>query len=290
MIAFWRATYAHSQKSARSDEWINTWCIRPVASIPVWIFYRLRWKPVWVVWLGCFVGTLAAVALLVLPAPIGLPTAGGLLLVKNVLDAADGQLARATGTVDRIGRFSDSIADFWVNVLICVATARVLPASPAVAWPVGALTALFLLLQCSLFVFYQVKWLEEIGRSGPNRSDESPPLDALEGRTASRLERRLHAVFLFLYGWQDRWMAHLDRALRGGVDGAAWYGDAVGLRISSFLGLGTSLSAYGLLLLVQRPELAVCWIWGIGGTIAIATIVYRGSWLRPRIRRRSTCG
>ncbi|MFN8547901.1 MAG: CDP-alcohol phosphatidyltransferase family protein [Candidatus Eisenbacteria bacterium] len=289
-IPFLREHYARSQKSARSDEWINTFAIRPLATLFVWIFYLLRWKPVWVVLLGGLVGSAAALALGLLERDRALAWGGWLLLLKNVLDAADGQLARATGQVDRVGRFADSIADFWVNLWVPLATARFLV--PLVGLPlallVGLATALLLMLQCSLFVFYQVGFLESEGKSPVNRTDESRREGDL---AASRLERSLHSIYLALYGWQDRWMATIDRAFRRAarIEGAAaeraWRSDALGLRLSSFLGLGTSLTGYAACLLARRPDWAVLWVLvGLNGVLLLV-LGYRAVWLAPRLRR-----
>ncbi|MBK8231328.1 MAG: CDP-alcohol phosphatidyltransferase family protein [Candidatus Eisenbacteria bacterium] len=287
LVPFLREHYARSQKSVRSDEWINTFAIRPLAALFVWGFFLLRWKPVWVVWLGGLVGTAAALALVALPGERGLIWGGWLLLLKNVLDAADGQLARATGQVDRIGRFADSIADFWVNLWVPLATALLLASrfglGPALA--LGLLTALCLMLQCSLFVFYQVGFLAAVGKSPVNRTDESVrPEDTL----ASPLERRLQALYLQLYGWQDRWIAAVDAALRRlcGVRSESarerWVSDPVALRLTSFLGLGTSLTGFALALLLRRPDLALAWVLLVLNGVALLSLLYRALVLRSR--------
>ncbi len=313
LSGFLRATYAASLKSPVSDEWINTYCIRPVASVLVWLFYRLGLRPVGVVLLGAVAGTLSGLCLAFNPWGRGLLLGGLLLILKNLLDAADGQLARATGSVDRIGRFADSIADFWVNGWITLGAA--VPAASVIGLPRAAALAgaafLLILLQCSLFVFYQVSFLARIGRSPVNRTDETPLGDDLSG---ARLERRLQRIYLALYGWQDRWMAALDRlllrawgirflgaadpdrgtaiAVSAGADRLRlierrWYGDSVALRLTSFLGLGTSLTLYAVFLAAGRPIDALLWIDLGESSIAIAAILYRFCFLAPRMRRSS---
>jgi phosphatidylglycerophosphate synthase len=292
--AFLRATYRHSVKSSRSDEWINTYAIRPAASLLVWLFYRLRLRPVQVVLLGALAGTLAGLALVFDWAGRGLLLGGVLLIIKNFLDAADGQLARATGQVDRVGRFSDAIADFWVNgwITLGAAHAAVPLLGSVAAWSLGAAAFLLLVLQCSLFVFYQVSFLRFSGMSPANRTDERP---LEEERAAPPLERRLQAVYLILYGWQDRLMAALDRVLlrramkRAAAGGAgpreleaAWYSDALCLRLSSFLGLGTSLTVYSVFLMAGSAVGALLWIVVGESLVALAAIGARWFWRRHR--------
>jgi phosphatidylglycerophosphate synthase len=277
MFRFLRDTYRQSLKSSRSDEWINTYAIRPIASGLVWIFYRLRLRPVQVVLLGGAAGTAAGLSLALNPWGRGALAGGALLLLKNLLDAADGQLARATGQVDRVGRFADSITDFWVNGWITFgAAASLIPRlGPFLALALGAAAFLLLLLQCSLFVFYQVSYLQRIGRSPANRTDERARES--ERETAPGWERRLQETYLVLYGWQDRLMAALDRRLAGAAvrDRDDWYGDTLGLRLTSFLGLGTSLTVYSLLLLAGRPLWALLWILAGETSVALAAILYR---------------
>ena len=44
--------------------------------------------------------------------------AGALLLVKSTLDAVDGSLARARQRPSRVGRFLDSICDYFINAAV----------------------------------------------------------------------------------------------------------------------------------------------------------------------------
>ena len=289
LVPFLREHYARSLKSSRSDEWINTFAIRPLAALLVWVFFRWGWKPVWVVWLGAAVGAGSAMVLALDPSPGGMRLAGALLLLKNLLDAADGQLARATDQVDRLGRFADSVSDFFVNAVIGLALA--VPLAPRFGWSyalvLGAGTGLFLMLQCSLFVFYQVGFLAAVGKSPVNRTDESVERpDPL----APPWERRLHALYLILYGWQDRLMARIDRALRAlaGVKGEPsaqrWTADGPGLRLTSFLGLGTSLTGLAACLLLARADWAVLWVLVGLNLVAAIALLYRAVLLPLRIR------
>jgi phosphatidylglycerophosphate synthase len=296
LLPFVRVHYRRSLKSARSDEWINTYLIRPAAFVLVWLFYRLRLRPVQVVLLGALAGTLCAPALLFIPGRAGPFWAGICLLAKNLLDAADGQLARATGRVDRVGRFADSIADFWVNAVVTLCCGAALSGQLGLprALCLSAAAFLLLVLQCSLFVFYQISYLNRAGHSPANRPSEQM---TAEDRAAPPLERRLQRIYLALYGWQDRWMAALDRLLFRSVrpDAKAgirrteleerWFGDAVGLRLTSFLGLGTSLTVFGICLLLGSPRAALLWILLGENAVAAVAILYRLLWLAPSLSR-----
>jgi phosphatidylglycerophosphate synthase len=286
LIGFLRLTYRQSLKSSRSDEWINTYAIRPVASVLVWVFYRLGLSPVQVVLLSALVGTLSGLVLVLDPGGHGLVLGGLGLMAKNLLDAADGQLARATNRVDRVGRFADSLADFWVNGWVTLGTAWA--AAPLLgsgrALVLGAAAFLLVLLQCSLFVFYQVSYLRSTGKSPTNRTDERPQEEEL---AAPPLEQSLQAAYLLLYGWQDRLMAALDgvllrRTLVRSADRPrtreAWYADSLGLRLSSFLGLGTSLTVYSVLLVAGSPVGALLWIVVGESMVALAVVLYRLLW------------
>src|SRR5688572_17787349 len=57
--------------------------------------------------------------------------AGILIIVKSILDAVDGELARAKKTPSFTGRYLDSIFDFLLNLAILISIAMVADSSPS---------------------------------------------------------------------------------------------------------------------------------------------------------------
>jgi len=251
-------SYSASTKSAVSDELINTYAIRPMAGLIVRLLYRTPATPNGVTALSVVAGCCAA--FLYAQGVAGYTVAAGLLVtLKDVLDAADGQLARARQRFSRKGRFFDSIGDFVVDLLVFAALgwALVRLTGHAAFAPAAFLGFLGTTLRVSYHVFYQTSYLHLKGSYTINRitEDVTP-----EDRGADRLTQALQRIFLFLYGWQDRLMFRLDEWSRAGLPhqaniDAGWYGDRIGLRLSGLMGLGTELFILMLFSLVDRLDL-----------------------------------
>lgn len=278
-------SYEASVKSDASDELINTYILRPIAGLLVRALYRTRVTPNQVT-LAATASGFAAAALYWQGTPL-LTALGGLCLTgKDLLDSADGQLARAKGTFSRAGRFLDSIGDFAVNLAVfsAIAVAMVRSGSGASA-PILCLCAfLGVSLRVSYHVFYQTSFLHlRNAYTGNRTSEEIREEDANEDPLTSSL----HRTFLILYGWQDAFIARLDGACRGRsgasrVTDERWFGDVTGVRLSGFLGLGTELFLLMICSVIGRLDIYL-WI-NAGGMnlVWLACIAYRRVILRRK--------
>ena len=284
-------SYKASLKSERSDEPINTLLVRPAAGVIVWLLYPLPVTPNHVTLISIGVGIAAAAFFLGGPG-IWAVLAGVLVELKDVLDSADGQLARVRRVSSRAGRFLDSIGDFFVNMVLMAAVAIHLYTSGASVTVFAAAAAAFLCmtLRVSFHVFYQVSYLHLAGSYGTNRLTEQ--ITSEDQATESRVTILLHKVFLLLYGWQDTLMAAIDRWMlpdRGLPQSAAlpWYGDGLALRLGGFLGLGTELFVLALCAVAGLlPHYFAVSLLGMNG-LWVAVILYRKLLLAPRIEARA---
>ncbi|HEY6193016.1 MAG TPA: CDP-alcohol phosphatidyltransferase family protein [Bacteroidota bacterium] len=224
-----------------ADELINIFLLRPLAALVVWLVYPLRVTPndvtIAAIAVGFasaydyWLGTSGAIAL-----------AGVLIVLKDILDDADGQLARAKELYSRRGRFLDSVGDFAVNLAlfagITSAVHRVHPNGLTLL--LGALSLLGITLRVSYHVFYQVSFLHRENRYKLNRISEEI---TDEDRTGDPVALRLQRAFVLIYGWQDRLMAGIDRWSMGErfdeTHTDLWYSDRFGLRLSGLMGFGT---------------------------------------------------
>jgi hypothetical protein len=212
------------------------------------------------------------------------------LVVKDVLDSADGQLARSRGTGSRAGRFLDSIGDLLVNVLVFGAIADRLYAggAPAVIFAVAAAALLCTTVRVSFHAFFQTSYLHLSGQYRNNRITEDIAPEDLSREDPLTLF--LHRVFLILYGWQDRLIERIDRWMLGGrelrgPDASAWYGDRIGLRLGGFLGLGTELMVLSLCAVTGSLELYFALNLILLNMVLAAAAGYRLFILAPRIAR-----
>jgi phosphatidylglycerophosphate synthase len=241
--------YEISIKSRQSDELINTYLIRPVAGWIVRFLYPTSVTPNQVTILAILVGLLAA-GCLGLKTSVGMMLAGLLIELKDILDSADGQLARAKQMFSRRGRFLDSLGDVLVNAALFTGVLINLNMEfPAIILAIAGFTGMT--LRVSYHVFYQVQYLHLEEQYAMNRTDETiTPAD----RTADYTDLLLQKMYLIIYGWQDRCMAGIDRWCLGQqkhIVGsshddllARWYGNLTALRLSGCIGLGTELAVF----------------------------------------------
>jgi CDP-alcohol phosphatidyltransferase len=242
-------SYKQSIKSDTSDELINTYLLRPIAGVIVGALYPTQVTPNQVTIASIVVGIVAA-GVYLFGTPTALLIAGLLVTLKDILDSADGQLARAKRQYSRVGRFLDSIGDFFVDAALFAAIGWVLYRQEHTLWMLvlAALGLLGISLRVSYHVFYQTNFLHLQKDYTTNRvTEEVREDDIINGGT----ELALQQIFQFLYGWQDRWMMKIDRWSAHQSFAAAqnateefrhrWYTDKIALRISGFLGFGTEL-------------------------------------------------
>lgn len=278
-------TYEASVKSDVSDELVNTYILRPAAGLLVRTLFRKRVTPNQVT-LAAIASGLAAAVLYWQGTPPLTAVAGLCLTAKDLLDSADGQLARAKGMFSRAGRFLDSIGDFAVNLAVftAIAVAMVGSGSGPGALLLCLCAFLGISLRVSYHVFYQTSFLHLRNAYTGNRTSEEV---RAEDANEDRLTALLHRTFLILYRWQDAFIARLDAACRGrsGPSRMAderWYGDVTGVRLSGFLGLGTELLVLMICSVIDRLD-AYLWI-NVGGMnlVWLLCVAYRRVLLRRK--------
>lgn len=276
-------SYSSTIKSAFSDELINTYLIRPVAGILVRAVYPTRISPNQITLASVVAGIVAAFLYAQGTATMNL-LAGLCVTVKDTLDSADGQLARAKLQFSRAGRFLDSIGDFLVNAIVLggISYALFLAEGSPFMVVLGVLAFAGTTLRVSYHVFYQTSYLHLHDKYDVNRiTEEIREGDMHEEKTILVMQR----VFQFLYGWQDALMVRLDAWCRRGRvgDNAHWYGDAVALRLSGLIGLGTELFVLMLFSVANSLE-AYLYVNAVAmNGVWLATVVYRRSVLVRKI-------
>ena len=127
------------------------------------------------------------------------------LILKSILDAADGELARVKQTPSYTGRYLDSVADIILNVLIFIALWYITNSN---IW-VTILAFLGLQLQGTLYNYYYVILRNKFDGDTTSRVFEDKTPIALKG------EKQKHVNILFklyksLYGVFDKIIYKLD--------------------------------------------------------------------------------
>lgn len=261
-----------------SDELINIWVLRPIAAAVVWLVYPTPVTPN-VVTVAAILTGFASAWCYWLHSPGSILAGGVLIVLKDILDDADGQLARAKQLYSRRGRFLDSIGDFAVDLAVFTAITHAVYRIHADVGTIllGALAFLGTTLRVSYHVYYQVAFLHLGERYKLNRLTEGI---TDEDRRGDPVALRLQEIFQVLYGWQDRLMALVDRWCMGDRFDErqlpAWYSDRLALRLSGLMGFGTELMLLGL------------WSWSnaLDAYLLLNVIVLNGVWAASVAYRR----
>ncbi|MFH0989156.1 MAG: CDP-alcohol phosphatidyltransferase family protein [bacterium] len=280
--------YSTTVKSSLSDELINTYLLRPIAGLVVRALYHTPVTPNQVTLISTFVGVVAAA--LYFPREASWTAIAGLCVtVKDILDSADGQLARAKQQYSRRGRFLDSIGDFLVNACLFGVfgyilfqqfhTLEVLVLSLLGFWGIT--------LRVSYHVFYQAFYLHLEKKYEVNRVTETITDEDRKGDTVTYLLQR---TFQFLYGWQDRLMIRVDYWCRSGSDASeylhGWYSNPIGLRLSGLIGIGTELFLLMLFSLFNQIRLYLYVNLFLMNGILLISILYRKFFLHRSLLSR----
>ena len=166
------------------------------------------------------------------------------LILKSILDAADGELARVKETPSYTGRYLDSVADILLNAIIFIAIWYITDAS---IW-LTILAFLGIQLQGTLYNYYYVILRNKFDGDTTSRIFETKTPTALKG------EKQQHVNILFklytvLYGRFDKTIYFLDpRAAYGGI-----FPKWLMMAISTF-GLGFQLLLIAILLVLELKE------------------------------------
>lgn len=153
------------------------------------------------------------------------------LIVKSILDAADGELARVKQKPSYTGRYLDSVADIILNALFFLSIWYI---SNTAIW-VCLLAFIGLQLQGTLYNYYYVILRNKFNGDTTSRVFEDKTPTALDG------ERQKHVNILFglyklFYGAFDKTIYTLDRKADKGAVWPKWFMTSV-----SMFGLGFQL-------------------------------------------------
>jgi hypothetical protein len=178
---------------------------------------------------------------------VGAAAAAGVLLVlKSLLDAVDGSLARARGRPSRVGRFLDSVCDYVVNAAVLFGIGWSQSTETGSAWPLGvALLALEMMTwQGTTFNHYYVRYRHLIGGDTTSRIEESDDEPYPWDHPAAL--RALLGAYRVIYGWQDLWMTRLDTWITRDPESPT-YTDRRLLTLTTTMGLGFQLLVFAVL-------------------------------------------
>lgn len=128
------------------------------------------------------------------------------LILKSILDAADGELARVKQTPSYTGRFLDSISDILLNLLIFFTIWKTTNSSIGLT----ILAFIGLQLQGTLYNYYYVILRNKVNGDTTSRIFEIETPKALPGEQQRHVDI-LFGIYKLLYGAFDKTIYYLDR-------------------------------------------------------------------------------
>jgi CDP-diacylglycerol--serine O-phosphatidyltransferase len=171
-------------------------------------------------------------------------TAAFFLILKSVLDAADGELARVKKTPSYVGRYYDSVADILLNLLIFAAIGY---ATQSPVWLV-LLAFAGVQLQGTLYNYYYVILRNKVAGDTTSRIFEIEPPKAMKGEQQRHVNLFFH-LYNTLYIVFDKAIYHLDTRAAEGPAFPQWF-----MTMLSAFGLGFQLLLISLFLVLGWME------------------------------------
>lgn len=169
------------------------------------------------------------------------------LILKSILDAADGELARVKETPSYTGRYLDSVADILLNALIFSTLWYLANAS----FLYTLLAFLGMQLQGTIYNYYYVILRNRFNGDTTSRIFEKHPPVALAGEE----QRNVNILFFLyrgLYGTFDKAIYLLDRSAVKSVWFPNWF-----MTIVSLLGLGSQLLIISVFLILGLRDFII---------------------------------
>lgn len=166
------------------------------------------------------------------------------LVLKSILDAADGELARLKNTPSYTGRYLDSVSDIILNLLILITIWYVTSGSLLYT----LLAFLGIQLQGTLYNYYYVILRNKHNGDTTSRIFEDRVPKAMKGEKQSNVNM-LFGLYSVLYGVFDKTIYWLDRKAVESKHLPNWFMTAV-----STFGLGFQLLIIGLMLALDLKQ------------------------------------
>jgi hypothetical protein len=182
--------------------------------------------------------------------------AAALLILKSIIDAADGELARLKNTPSYSGRYLDSVFDIILNFFFLMAIAHV---SGQAYWL--ALVAFFAIqIQGTLYNYYYVIVRHRsVGGDATSKIFEYKSPTAL-GNESQALVNFLFKAYTILYGGFDKIVHAMDKQAYKVKSFPKWF-----MTLISMYGLGFHLLIMAILLSLNYVEITIPFL--IGFTI-----------------------
>jgi len=196
---------------------------------------------------------------------------GCLLIIKSILDAADGELSRLKKTPSHTGRYYDSISDIILNFLFLLSFWKVTDGN----FGYTLLAFIGLQLQGTVYNFYYVILRNNANGDTTSRIFENEAPAALQGEKQSTVNF-VFTLYTLLYSVFDKTIYALDASASNCAPFPKWF-----MSMVSIFGLGFQLLIMSFLLMINQVEYIIPFFIGysvfILVFIAIRKVLFKSS-------------
>ncbi|MFK7775322.1 MAG: CDP-alcohol phosphatidyltransferase family protein [Saprospiraceae bacterium] len=192
------------------------------------------------------------------------------LILKSILDAADGELARIKNTPSYTGRYFDSVADIILNFLFLLSISMVTNGS----FFYMILAFVGIQLQGTLYNYYYVILRNKFNGDTTSRVFETQVPKAMKGEKQSHVNV-LFGMYNFLYKIFDQTIYQLDKKAILGSYFPNWF-----MTLVSSFGLGFQLLIMSFFLVLNLDYLIIPFF--IFYTLLIPSFIFLRQFLEKR--------
>jgi hypothetical protein len=187
------------------------------------------------------------------------------LILKSILDAADGELSRLKNTPSYIGRYYDSIADIILNFLFFLAFWHISDGK------IGYMLLAFIgvQLQGTLYNYYYVILRNSVNGDQTSRIFEDVAPIAMMGEKQSTVDR-FYKIYDLLYISFDKTIYHLDRNAMNSDPFPRWF-----MTMLSTFGLGFQLLIMAIMLSLHLEAYVIPFFIGYSSLILVFVAIRR---------------
>ncbi len=264
--------YRRSLKMAEAEEILDLALYRPLAYTLVRTLHRLPVTPNQVTILSLVAGVIAAWAFS-LGTSVGMVWGAILYGVANVLDCADGQLARLQNSGTLLGRVIDGMVDYIVSAAVFVGIG--IGFSGNAMWWLVVLAGVSSGLHAMFFDRYQNEFISSVrGEQNFLVSEHERFTDEVR-RMAMSGQDRSKRLILRIYVWYLRLQQRLgSKQLQPRVDRALYRKEnSVMIRLWTFLGPTTNRTLLIVSALAGRADLYLYAIFIVGNVWLVLCLV-----------------
>jgi phosphatidylglycerophosphate synthase len=184
------------------------------------------------------------------------------LILKSIIDAADGELARIKKTPSYTGRYLDSLFDILLNFFILMAIFYISNSSMLAT----LLAFICIELQGTLYNYYYVILRSKcVGADKTSQIFENNTPKALAGES-QKWVTILFQIYSHTYGYFDKIIQKLDRSAPQIKAFPGWF-----MTLVSLYGLGFQLLLIGLMLVFQQTDYIIPFL--IAYTLLIPVLI-----------------